>query len=178
MSALVCNIFGSPGSGKTTAAFGIVSALKRQGVLAEYAGEAIKHRMYRNTDKLAIDNQIILLAEQFETIAILAERMEVVVTDSPILLQLAYHNGDNSSGLQHETRRLFEKFDNLNFFLERKHNYDQRDRYQNEEEAEQKALQIKGLLLNNYYMYDTLQTDTDVVSTITEEVIRSIYWLK
>lgn len=159
MAAVVLNIFGAPSAGKSTAAYLVTGLLKKQGILAEYVREAIKWRMYYGTDAVALANQDLLVAEQYQDLLALKDKVSVIVTDSPLLMQMAYHNDVNASlALGRRTIELFNKFDNFNVVLERKHRYDGRHRYQTEAEADQKHLDIIKLLKDCNEPYNVFVT--------------------
>lgn len=167
MTAVVCNLFGGPGVGKTSTAYALTGLLKKKGVLAEYVPEAIKWRIYRGTDMGGKIRQDLLAAEQFEMLYLLKDKVNVIVTDSPLLLQVAYHDETNSSpALTKRTIELFDEFDNYNVVLQRAHAYDGRHRYQTEEQADEKHKQIVQLLNEHHYGYVVLPTHETIEQDI------------
>lgn len=163
MSTIFVNIYGAPGAGKTTAAYCLTGLLKKRGIHAEYVREAIKWRIYRNTDHEGRIKQDLLMAEQLDDLLTLNGKVDVVVTDSPLLMQCAYHDEHNSSpSLTKRTIELVNEFDNFNVLLQRTHVYDPRHRYQTEEQAEEKHHQIIKLLDDNNQNYVIVPTHQDV----------------
>lgn len=167
MAAVVCNLLGGPGVGKTSTAYALTGYLKKKSVLAEYVPEAIKWRIYRGTDMGGKIHQDLLMAEQFDMLLCLKDKVNVIVTDSPLLLQIAYHNEANSSpALTKRTLELFNEFDNFNVVLQRTHDYDGRHRYQTEEQADQKHQDVLNLLNEHHCPFIMVPTHFNVEEDI------------
>lgn len=87
------NLYGSPGSGKTTLAYKLSAALKERGFTAvappEYATDIVYDRMG------VIDVcQNDILMEQFKRVFRYYPVADFIISDSPLLMQLAYAGGD------------------------------------------------------------------------------------
>ena len=85
----VINLVGGPGAGKTTTALGVVAALKAKGVEAEFVPEYARELTFEGA--ISTTTQFDILAEQFKRLwRLMGTGIEYAVTDSPLLLQLAY----------------------------------------------------------------------------------------
>jgi ABC-type dipeptide/oligopeptide/nickel transport system ATPase component len=115
MTKLVCNLFGSPGSGKSVAAASIFTQLKKHhlnvGLVTEYARDAIIEK-----NALALQNQLFLWATQVHRIFCAYEHYDVVVTDAPILLGSIY-NLDATSAMHQVILEQHQKYDNFNIMI-------------------------------------------------------------
>lgn len=88
MKVLV-NLFGAPGSGKSTTAAGVFSRLKLMGVNAEYVPEVAKAMTWEGRAK-SLSFQPYVFAKQMRDIERLKGQVDVVITDSPPLLSSFY----------------------------------------------------------------------------------------
>jgi len=141
-NALVINCFGGPNSRKSTICAGIFFDLKTKGISCEMALEFPKDIIY-NKDLDSIHDQIYLFGNQFHRINRLLGEVDVIITDSPLVLQPIYDK---------ERRETFEKLAmeemskmwNYNVFLKRAGKHDPNGRLHNEEQS----IEIDGKILD------------------------------
>jgi hypothetical protein len=111
----------------------VFSELKWRDVNCEMAPEYAKEKVWERTTAV-LEDQIYVFAKQLHAIERLIGQVEVVITDSPILLALIY--GKHES---HEFRSLVTEVHNrhntLNIFLNRVKPYEPKGRLQDEKEA-------------------------------------------
>lgn len=139
----IINLFGGPGSGKSTTAAGLFFLMKHEGYKVELVTEYAKELVYEGliTHTSAKD----ILFGQWKRQAILMDKVDYIITDSPLLLGAVYakHSEDRL-----DAKQWFNSgFDNINFFILRTKPYAVYGRTQTEEEAKQKCVEIKNLLL-------------------------------
>lgn len=149
----VVNIFGSPGAGKSTARAGLFYKMKMSGSsveeVTEYAKDVVWEERYN-----VFQDQLYLLAKQNRKLLRLREKVEYVLTDSPIILNAVYleqckHLNKFSNTLSSLILEVFNEYDNINIFLNRKHKYEEIGRYQSELESDEISKNIKQLLYDN-----------------------------
>lgn len=86
-NCLVVNLFGVPGAGKSTGATYIFSKLKLAGINAELITEFAKDKVWEeNSVIFQPDNQAHIFGKQFYRMNRCKDKVEVIVTDSPLLL--------------------------------------------------------------------------------------------
>lgn len=90
---LVVNLFGAPGAGKSTGAAYIFSKLKMAGVNAELVTEFAKDKVWEES-KAVFQNQAYIFGKQYFRISRVQDKVDVVITDSPILLSSFYANDE------------------------------------------------------------------------------------
>lgn len=129
---IVVNIIGGPGAGKSTMAARVFSELKELGYTAELVTEFAKDMVWQDSMKV-LDNQMYVFAKQHHRIWRLKDRVDIVVTDSPILLSLIY--GTTSETFKKLVVEEFNSFDNIVIRLNRVKKYNPKGRYQTEDEA-------------------------------------------
>lgn len=144
----IINLIGGPGVGKSTVASGLFSILKQRKISAEYVSEYAKELVWEETQKL-LENQIHVFSEQFRRQYRLLNKVEYVVTDSPLLLNSVYFEyyinklSDENKFFSQEYEKLcrkffdasFNEFENLTFLLGRNKGYDTNGRNQDHKEA-------------------------------------------
>lgn len=145
---LVVNFFAGPGAGKSTCAAGTFHALKRKGVNAELVTEYAKELAWEKRGD-ALSNQVRVLGEQFERMRRLEGSVDILVTDSPLLLSAIYTPADYPREFERVVRFLFDRYENLNIFVERTKPYNPAGRFQDEEGAREIDRKIKGYLFKS-----------------------------
>lgn len=154
---LVINLFGAPGAGKSTTAAYVFGELKTMGLNVELVTEYAKDLVWENRLE-ELGNQIICFGEQLRRMERLVNKVDIIVTDSPILLN-AYYNHDKYVNLVPLVLEINNQYENVNFFLERAFKYDPKGRTQNEEEANQVGDELKLLLHQLNIDYTLLKGD-------------------
>lgn len=152
----VINLFGGPGSGKSTTAAGLFNLMKKKGLEVELVTEYAKDLIYSGRMPAMNEYQEVLFAEQNFRLQRLISHVNYVVTDSPIILSNVYAelNRQNEDHPQWpaliEFKSLvwkqFMSYDNINIFLERPDIYQEYGRTQTQEEAEELDQMIKDEL--------------------------------
>lgn len=129
---LVINLIGGPGCGKSTAASGLFYALKKLQVNAELSLEWVKNKVYEESFH-CMDDQIYIFAKQHHKLFVLQDKVDVVVTDCPLLNSLVY--GERRDSFDAMVMDLFNEFNNLNIVIRRKQKYVTDGRIETAEEA-------------------------------------------
>lgn len=113
---LIVNLFAGPGAGKSTMMAEVYAGLKRRGVDAEMAPEFARE-LVRSGRLKELGLQPFVFGEQLRRLQRLVDDgVEVVVTDSPLLLSLVY---GPASDLSTMVWRSHNSYDNLNVFVVR-----------------------------------------------------------
>ena len=171
---LIVNLFGGPGSGKSTTAAGVYYNMKMLHIdvqlVLEYAAELTFEEHFN-----ALNDQTEILGEQHKRIRRLEGKVDCVVTDSPFLMGIVYGRENRKPqppSFEAYVADLFNKYDNVNFYLERGNGpYRQVGRYHTEEEAFLKDRQILELLNDLGIDYMTVKSDGTCVQEILIRVV-------
>jgi hypothetical protein len=164
---ILINLFGGPGSGKSTTAAGLYYQMKREGIPVEIAREYAKDVVWEGREHL-FEDQLYIFAKQRKRIRDLLGKVDFIVCDSPLLLSAMYGTGLGitfSRFVQEEHRLL----PNWNYKLERDKPYQTYGRMQTEDQAKALDVVITGLLVNEPH---TPIKSTFAVETIMKEVRR------
>ena len=165
---LVVNLFGGPGAGKSTTAAGVFTLLKMHGVNTELITEFAKDLTWEKREK-TLNNQLYVFGKQYHRMWRVMDQVDVIVTDSPLLLSLCY--GDDSVDETHVCR-IFDKFRNRNFFIERDENYRRIGRPQTKEEAINIDKHIMRVLKKCKIDYETISKGYTGTNLIVQSILR------
>jgi len=187
----VINFLAGPGAGKSTTATGVFSGLKRLGRLAEYVSEFAKDCAWEETEKM-LENQLHVFAEQHRRQFRLIDKVDFIVTDSPLLLSSIYYDYHRSKlpkskqgspwfadSFHSLVKSTFLGFENEIYYINRDKPYVRVGRSQSEEEARQLDEAVRFYLEKNdiYYRETTSsQAISDVLQDMTGEPYTGLQW--
>lgn len=153
----IINIFGGPGTGKSTLAAYIFHNLKCRHVEVELVTEYAKEAVWENRGNL-LEDQLYITAKQNRKIERLAaHNLSAVVTDSPLILGALYSPVDyykNFGALVGEIHHSY--VHQFNIYIERRVEYNPIGRTQTEIEATNVDIQLKRLLTSHSIFIDHL----------------------
>lgn len=165
---IIVNLFGGPGSGKSTTAAGLFHMLKINGVNCELVTEFAKHITWKE-DFNTLKNQIYVFAKQHDRMFHLKDKVDVIITDSPIIMGLSYCNWDlMSRSFEQLVVDEFNRTDavNVNYFINRVKEYNPSGRSQTEAEAKEKDVEIRTLLNTYNVPFDIIDGDEQAVESL------------
>lgn len=171
---VIVNLFAGPGAGKSTTAYGVAHKLKMKGVNAELVTEYAKDVTWQENFN-TLNNQLYVFAKQHNRQFHLRGKVDVIVTDSPIILSLIYCDCENLSDAF--PKLVIDEFnhedtDTINYFVNRVKPYNPSGRSQSEDEAKDIDGQVKNVLENYDIEYREIDGDEEAVDKITEEVLK------
>ena len=171
---IIVNLFGVPGAGKSTGAAYIFSQLKMKGINAELITEFAKDKVWENNEKV-FKNQLYLFGKQSFRISRVQDEVDVIVTDSPLLLSILYNQtpilGENFNQLVYD---VFNSYNNINYLIHRTKPYNPSGRMQTEEESNALAQPMVDLLINWNVPYSNIPGDIDGYDQIVSEVLQLV----
>lgn len=171
---LIVNFFGAPGAGKSTGAAYVFSRLKMAGVKCELATEYAKDAVWEDNQEV-LQNQIKILGEQYFKITRCDGKVDVLITDSP-LINCYYYNKDETLGdsFKDLVFSLFTRYENMNFYINRTKPYVQDGRLQTEIESNAVGIDIKNLLLKNNISFMEFDGDIKEYDRITDSILNVV----
>lgn len=165
---LVVNMLAGPGAGKSTIAAGLFAALKLRNVNVELVTEYAKDRVWEEAFR-TLDNQIYMFGKQHHRIWRILGKVDVIVTDSPMMLSL--HYGKNlSSSFRQLVLEEHLKARSLNVYLERQKPYTPIGRVQTEDQARNIDKDIIEVLESNQLEYIKEVADAGVIERLADRV--------
>jgi len=180
-STICVNLFAGAGAGKSTCASGVFTLLKHHNVnaelITEYAKDLVwEERLHLNRSDLEI------FTEQLKRQHRLKGKVDVMVTDSPILLSSVYIEPIDE--LFHATvMREFKKYNNFNFFIKRVKPYMQIGRAETKNGAKAIDDKVVQFLDREQVQFETRLGDNNTVNYITGLILKKLglkqkYWIR
>ena len=171
---IVINLFGGPGSGKSTTASGLFNKLKKRGVNCEYVQEYAKDLVWGENLK-TLDNQIHIYGEQHNRIFRLKGKVDIIITDSPPVMGMVYCDWSKTSPILKQlacAEHHRDDVNTLNFFIIRDKPYNPKGRTQTDDEAKIVDDKVRGLLSDFKIDYTEIIGDTMVEENILNEIVK------
>lgn len=156
MACKVINLIGGPGSGKSTAMAGIFYNLKKSGINCEMVTEYVKDKVWEESYK-TIEDQFYLAAKYYHKLWRVAQKVDVIITDSSLLAGIFY--GNPTPAFTEVILEKWGEFDNEVYFLDRYNDiYETIGRTQTLSEAKEVDTVIKQCLYNLGIEYEEIPT--------------------
>ena len=171
---ILVNLFGAPGAGKSTGAAYIFSQLKMVGINAELVTEFAKDKVWEES-KAVFNNQAYIFGKQYFRISRCADKVDVIITDSPLLLSLVYNN-DPVLGEEFNkvVRKVMDSYNCKNYYITRTKPYNPIGRFQNEQESNEIADDILNLLNSENINFTITTGDIEGYNQIVEEIAKEL----
>ena len=171
---LLVNFFAGPGAGKTTCAWEVAAELKKTGVVAEYVPEYAKELVW--DDNLALldgsfASQTALFREQKRRIDRLIGKVDVIVTDSPLLLQVAYIK-EQKAEFEALAASAHDEYNNFNLFINRGKSFEKEGRIHDLKASQAVDASVKDILhrneayFGNYYHQTVPVVGQNILTTL------------
>lgn len=173
METTVVNLYGGPGSGKSTVASGIFFILKLNNLNVELATEFAKDLVWEERAMTLTDQQYVW-AKQRHKLQRIMGKVDLVISDSPLLLSTIY--GETDKYFKEYIVEDNKRFKQLNYFLIRTKPYNPSGRMQTEEEARKLDHRIMDMLEQSGCGYSKVSGEEIMkVNEITIELFKKIY---
>lgn len=164
----IVNLIAGPGCGKSTNAARVFSELKDRGVnvelVSEYAKDLVWHERYAT-----LSDELYIFAKQNHKIHMLIGKVDVIITDAPIILKLFYM--PKAYDFSELVLKVFNQYSNLNFFLKRVKPYSSAGRTQTEAEAIEIDNKLIDLLKRRQIPIKHVEASELGAAKIVEEVM-------
>ena len=150
----IINLYGGPGTGKSTSAAFLYYALKSRGHNAELVREYVKDWAWEGREISTYD-QLYFLGKQARRESMLYGKVDWIVTDSPVMMGAYYAQLHCpqllSEGVRSSTLALYRQaredgHNHVHVFLRRSKPYVQAGRYQSEDEAKAIDAEVRRFL--------------------------------
>ena len=164
---VVINLFGGAGVGKSTLAAHTFYNMKCLELNCEIVTEYAKDLVWKEAHKVLTD-EVYVFAKQHHRLKMVADKVDYVITDSPIILPIIYdksHDVEFRAFILH----MFSRYDNVNFVLERKKKYNPVGRLQTEDEAKSLDVDVREFRDTEkipYYVIDDPVNGWDVIKRV------------
>lgn len=138
----IINLYGGPGTGKSTCAAKLYTYMKEAGYSVELVREYAKDLAWKGT-KITDDMQLEIASNQYAREKLLYNTVDFIITDSPTFLSHFYTKHYQNKNYMLPVIKHLEAYKKelgiteYNVFLTRHKQYDPRGRYETEEQARQ-----------------------------------------
>lgn len=171
---ILVNLYGAPGAGKSTGAAYIFSQLKMRGINTELVTEFAKDKVWEES-KEVFNNQAYIFGKQYFRISRCADKVDVIITDSPLLLSTIYNNNPIlGEEFNNVVRNVANSYDSINYYITRVKDYNPKGRFQNEEESNAIANRVKNMLDCEGVEYTEKPGSKAGYDEIYEEVLETV----
>lgn len=172
---IVVALVGAPGAGKSTMAATIFAKLKMLGVNCELVTEFAKDKVWEQ-NCTALANQVYIFAKQYYRLSRCEDKVDVIVTDSPLCLTPLYSNEkpEINGPLCDLAMAVYHKYDNMCYFVRRVKRYNPVGRLQTEQESDQKAVLLKEMLLKYGIRYTDIDGKLECADDVVNDVMKRL----
>ena len=143
----VINLFGGPGTGKSTTAAALFALMKRNGYNVELITEFAKDLVWTERNK-ELGDEIYIFGKMYHKLWRLKGKVDYVINDSPLPF-CHYYDREKIKYFKEFVMNAFNSFDNINFLLKRHFKYQEEGRIQTESEADLVDSDIRSLIETN-----------------------------
>lgn len=168
----VINLFGAPGAGKSTTMLDLTSDLKLMGLSVENTPEFYKELILEDSHKAAFGGQLYILGEQNRRLARLEGKNEFAVTDCPLPLIGYYTPEDYVPGFSDFVKNLYNRYNNINYFILRKHEFEKEKRIHSEEQSDKIAEDLLQMLDEYKIPFKVFNSCHEISALIIEDMVR------
>jgi len=166
----VINLFGGPGTGKSTTASDVFALMKWNNYNVELVNEYAKELTWEKRH-IILEDQLYVTAKQNSKLWRIKDQVEWAITDSPLILGQAYARTDylpnHFCNLIHEVYNIY---DNINILLIREKPFHPVGRNQTKDEAVALDVYIKEMLDQYQYPYIEVPGNQSARSVIFEYI--------
>lgn len=145
--------------------------LKKRGFNAELVTEYAKDKVWEHNDTV-FSNQVYILGKQSYRVSRVAGQVDVIITDSPILLSAIYNpDSEIQNELEALTVKMFNQYNNLNIVLKRTFPYQKEGRMHSEEQSSEIYQKIIECLNQNRIGYSVFDNKDDTQQTLMDIIV-------
>lgn len=156
----IINLWGAPGSGKSTTAAGLYYLMKINKFKVELVHEFVKDLIWEE-HLSPLSDQNYIFTNQNRMLRRLEGKVDYVITDSPIPLSSYYAQPQYLANRPSFSSLVWEEFNtykNINFLIIKDHEYQEYGRIHNEQEANNIANSLKNILLQHNVTHHEVKT--------------------
>lgn len=162
----VVNLFGGPGTGKSTTAADLFAYMKWHNENAELINEYAKEATWEGRHRI-LEDQLYVIAKQNRKLQRVRGQVDWAISDSPLIMSIPYTRDDYlPNHYRAFVKELWDSYDNVNFFLEREKPYHAVGRSQTEQEARELDVRILEVLETYNIPYTRIPANRDAKISI------------
>lgn len=179
-NTIIVNLIGGQGAGKSTTMAGVFAYLKDNGIDCEMSPEFAKELVWEGRHETMTD-QLYLFAKQNHRLARLNGKVEVIVTDKPLIMDIVYNryyckNNTNTYDEAFETlvKEVWNNYNNVTFVLNRVKKFNPNGRNETEEQAKEFDKFFKDSLVENEVSFEEVDGDSNANIIIGNKILEML----
>lgn len=178
----IINLYSGPGGGKSTIAAALFGKMKSNGYSVELLSEYAKECFYENKT-FTVNDQIYVLGKMFHKFYMLNNKIDYIISDSPILLSIIYfrrtplYNVMSYDIYQKFVLELYNVFNKtVNLIINRNYDitFEKNGRYHNVDESVEIDSEILTLLKDNNIKYQFISNYKNNIEKTVDEIMDKI----
>ena len=172
--SLVVNFIAAPSAGKSSLMADVFAKLKWKNIDAEMVTEYAKDLVWEERTQ-TFKNEIYIFAKQHHRLFRLNNKVNIIITDRPLILSCYYNRAANGSQLLDQlVLEEFNKFNNLNFFVNRVKPYNPNGRNQTEDESNAIGVSLKEMLNENNITYTEITGEPSSADRVVSKILEQL----
>ncbi len=180
MKTTIINLYGGPGTGKSTSAALLYALAKTRGINAELVREYVKDWAW-DSRKISTYDQFYFMGKQIRRESMLFGKVRLIVTDSPVLqgvyyaetyLPLMMAHGVAAASLAYYAQCRADQNRHVHVFLNRSKPYSPDGRFQSEEDARKIDKGVEKLFSKYHFTARKCETTESDLSKLLDDVLK------
>jgi len=173
---LVINLLSGPGCLKSSTAAGIFSLLKLHRVDCELVTEFAKDLTWGGDMWTLLQDQHYIFGEQHRRLLRLLGKVDVVVTDTSLLLSIIYGQREMSENYNRSVIDAYNRFNNINFFLKRnlEIDYEELGRKESLKQSIEIDNKIEELIRREKINYELVTPGDKTINNICKSILNRL----
>lgn len=156
---IVINLWGEPGSGKSTTTAGLFFLLKINKYKVEQVNEFAKELVWEGRENVFGDQVSIFAEQNRRLLRLQAHGLDYAISDSPLPLPVLYKPDGYLRHFDALVMEQFDRYENINYLLHRTSDFETIGRRHNEEEAAAMAQKMRVFLDERKVPYTCLEAN-------------------
>jgi hypothetical protein len=169
---ITINIWGAPSSGKSTTAAGLFFLMKINKQKVELVYEYAKELVLDQRENVFGDQNYILAKQERRIARLNQHDYDFAITDSPLPLVAFYDTSERSQHFLPLVMDHFNAYNNINYFLVRRHAFEKIGRRHNEAQAIQIEQNMRAFLDRNKIEFQEIEANPRTPETIWLDIQR------
>lgn len=168
---LVINLWGAPGSGKSTTAAGLFFLMKINKWKVEQVTEFAKELVWDQHHAFFGDQMSIFAQQNRRILRLEDHNLDFAITDSPLPLPAFYREQGYLASFENLVVEQFSRYNNLNYLLKRKHSFETIGRRHSEAQAMEIEHSLEAFMQRLGIPYTPMDANPQTPQAIFDDVI-------
>lgn len=169
---LVINLWGAPGSGKSTTAAGLFFLMKINKMKVEYVTEFAKEMVWERNETIFGDQNLIFAEQNRRLRRLENHQVDFAITDSPLPLPAFYQSPNYLNTFTSLVMEQFNRYNNLNYLLRRTGSFETIGRRHDESASVRIADELQRFLTTHGIEYLEIDAKPATPQNIFDDLVK------